>query len=136
MFARNAWYLAGWSHELDRKPMTRSLLGETVVLYRDAEGVAPTLDLHELGAQLDEEARARLHEIAVDDEPIHGELPVEQVFDDLMRWFDSRRRAAERRVVTRRMSEPAADQATLLSEKQRQLDQRRSALGIDSGTTP
>ena len=102
----------------------------------DAEGVAPTLDLHELGAQLDEKARALLHEIAVDDEPIHGELPVEQVFDDLVRWFDSRRRAAERRVVTRRMSEPAADQATLLSEKQRQLDQRRSALGIDSGTTP
>ncbi|MCP4003577.1 MAG: aromatic ring-hydroxylating dioxygenase subunit alpha [bacterium] len=44
MFARNAWYMAGWSRELDRKPLTRRLLGGSVALFRNAEGVAHALD--------------------------------------------------------------------------------------------
>jgi phenylpropionate dioxygenase-like ring-hydroxylating dioxygenase large terminal subunit len=34
MFVRNRWYIAAWDHEVDRKPMARTLCGETVMLYR------------------------------------------------------------------------------------------------------
>lgn len=39
-FVRRAWYSAGWSHELRRKPLGRKLLGEHVVLFRDEAGRA------------------------------------------------------------------------------------------------
>lgn len=38
-FLRNAWYLAGWSDEVSADTMlTRTILGESIVLFRDAEG--------------------------------------------------------------------------------------------------
>ncbi|MES2939834.1 MAG: aromatic ring-hydroxylating dioxygenase subunit alpha [Pseudomonadota bacterium] len=38
-FIRNAWYVAAWDHELQAgTPLARTLLGERVVLYRDAAG--------------------------------------------------------------------------------------------------
>ena len=40
---RNAWYMAGWSRELGRRPLGRRLLGEPVALFRDSEGVAHAL---------------------------------------------------------------------------------------------
>lgn len=38
MFAHNTWYVAGWSHELGKKPMYRKLMNEHVVMYRDSQG--------------------------------------------------------------------------------------------------
>ena len=35
---RNAWYIAAWGNEVTEKPLARKLLGEDVVLFRDAGG--------------------------------------------------------------------------------------------------
>ncbi len=42
-FARNHWYVAAWSSELADKPLGRRLLGEPVVLFRQADGQAAAL---------------------------------------------------------------------------------------------
>lgn len=44
MFARNAWYVAGWSHEINRTPLERWLLGDPVVLYRTEAGAPVALE--------------------------------------------------------------------------------------------
>jgi vanillate O-demethylase monooxygenase subunit len=44
MFIRNCWYVAAWPHELTEKPLARTLLGDPVVLYRQADGVAVALE--------------------------------------------------------------------------------------------
>jgi vanillate O-demethylase monooxygenase subunit len=38
MFARDCWYVAGWSHEVGDKLFSRTLLGEPVCMYRDTQG--------------------------------------------------------------------------------------------------
>ena len=43
MFIKNAWYVAAWSDELTAAPLARRLLGEPVVLFRDAQGRAAAL---------------------------------------------------------------------------------------------
>ena len=44
MFIRNCWYVAAWPHEVTDKPLARTLLGEPVVLYRQADGRAVALE--------------------------------------------------------------------------------------------
>jgi phenylpropionate dioxygenase-like ring-hydroxylating dioxygenase large terminal subunit len=44
MFLRNYWYVAAWDHELRDKPLGRTLLGEPVVLFRDASGAPVALE--------------------------------------------------------------------------------------------
>jgi vanillate O-demethylase monooxygenase subunit len=34
MFVRNHWYAAAWDHEIDRKPMARTICGEPIMFYR------------------------------------------------------------------------------------------------------
>ena len=41
---RNAWHVAAWSHEIEDTPFGRVLLGEPVVLFRDADGVVGALE--------------------------------------------------------------------------------------------
>ncbi len=41
---RDAWYVAAWSHEVTDSPLARRLLGEDVVLFRDASGRAAVLE--------------------------------------------------------------------------------------------
>jgi phenylpropionate dioxygenase-like ring-hydroxylating dioxygenase large terminal subunit len=43
MFLRNAWYVAAWSDEITAGPLARRILGEPVVLFRDANGTAAAL---------------------------------------------------------------------------------------------
>lgn len=40
----DAWYQAAWSHEVKDAPFARTLLGEAVVLFRDADGRAHALE--------------------------------------------------------------------------------------------
>ncbi|HKU95011.1 MAG TPA: aromatic ring-hydroxylating dioxygenase subunit alpha [Vineibacter sp.] len=41
MWVRNAWYVAGWSHELDAgKVIARSIINEPLALYRKQDGTA------------------------------------------------------------------------------------------------
>lgn len=41
---RDAWYIAAWSHEVADAPLARRLLGEDVVLFRDASGRTAILE--------------------------------------------------------------------------------------------
>ena len=43
-FIQNAWYVGAWSHEVNRTPMQRWILGEPVVFYRTTAGAAVALD--------------------------------------------------------------------------------------------
>jgi phenylpropionate dioxygenase-like ring-hydroxylating dioxygenase large terminal subunit len=38
MFLKNAWYMAGWSSEIGRDLLSRRLVGESVVMYRQENG--------------------------------------------------------------------------------------------------
>ncbi len=42
-FLRNAWYVAAWSSEVGEKPFSRTLLGESVLLLRRADGSAAAI---------------------------------------------------------------------------------------------
>lgn len=42
-FVRNTWYCAGWSKDFSRQPITRTLLGEPLMLWRNEAGEAVIL---------------------------------------------------------------------------------------------
>ncbi|MSQ69922.1 MAG: aromatic ring-hydroxylating dioxygenase subunit alpha [Betaproteobacteria bacterium] len=44
MFVRNAWYVAGWDHEVGRTMRRRLILNEPVVLFRREDGVPVALE--------------------------------------------------------------------------------------------
>ena len=44
MFIRNCWYVAAWSSELSQVPISRKILGESVVLFRRQSGEAVALE--------------------------------------------------------------------------------------------
>jgi vanillate monooxygenase len=44
MFLRNFWYVAASDHEIGRKPMGRTILGEPVVFYRKEDGMPVALE--------------------------------------------------------------------------------------------
>jgi hypothetical protein len=98
-------------------------------------------DVDELGradwtrieSRLDEESSARLREVAIEAEEFEPEATPDKVLGDLLGWFDKRRQTAERRETTRRFRESSADPGSLLAEKQRQLEARRAAHGIEPG---
>ncbi len=43
MFIRDQWYIAGWDHEVGRKPLARTICNEPVVLYRTLAGAPVAL---------------------------------------------------------------------------------------------
>ena len=90
------------------------------------------VDSFAVESQLDEEARLRLREIAIDDAPIDGERTADQVLDDLIGWFDLRRIAAREQDLKRRLREPEADHTALLAERHALLLERRARLGVGS----
>jgi phenylpropionate dioxygenase-like ring-hydroxylating dioxygenase large terminal subunit len=44
MFARNHWYVAAWSHEIEQRPLGRILLNEPVVFFRKKDGAIAALE--------------------------------------------------------------------------------------------
>ena len=45
MFVRNSWYAAAWSEEIgQRQPLSRTVIGERLVLYREPDGTAAVLE--------------------------------------------------------------------------------------------
>src|SRR5271156_4686483 len=44
MFIRNTWYIAAWSDEIAQRPLARRILGEPMVLFRDASGQVAALE--------------------------------------------------------------------------------------------
>ncbi len=101
------------------------------LLIADGEG---GVDSFAVESQLDEEARLRLREIAMDDAPIDGERTADQVLDDLIGWFDLRRIAAREQDLKRRLRDPEADHTALLAERHALLLERRAHLGVGSSS--
>lgn len=93
------------------------------------------VDAFAIEPRLDEDARRRLREIAMDDTPLDDDgQSAEHVFGDLVGWFERRRLDARQREVNRRMRDPNADQDALLVEKQKQLMERRARMGVGPRT--
>jgi len=90
------------------------------------------VDSFAVESRLDEEARLRLREIAIDDAPIDGERTADQILDDLIGWFDLRRIAAREQDVKRRLQDPEADHAALLKERHSLLLERKAHLRVGS----
>ena len=44
MYLRDCWYVAAWDREVGREPMSRTFLGEAVVLYRRGDGTPVALE--------------------------------------------------------------------------------------------
>ena len=44
MFLRNYWYVAGYDHEVSRRPLGRVILGEPIALYRLEDGTPVALE--------------------------------------------------------------------------------------------
>ena len=44
MYLRNSWYVIAWSHELADRPLSITVLDETLVIFRDGDGRAAVLD--------------------------------------------------------------------------------------------
>ena len=98
------------------------------------------VDAFAIESRMDEEAQRRLREIAVDDTPYDEDSSAEQVFGDLVGWFERRHADVRQKDLNRRMRDPNADQDALLAEKQKQLQDRRARMGVGSanpnGPTP
>jgi vanillate O-demethylase monooxygenase subunit len=43
MFLRNYWYVAGYDHEIGRRPFRRVIMGEPIVFYRLEDGTPVAL---------------------------------------------------------------------------------------------
>jgi hypothetical protein len=85
----------------------------------------------DLAAGLPEAERAILLELACNEaEPIE-EAAASQVLSDTLTWLRARRDAEERRATTQRLAEASEDPQQVLIEKQRQLERRRAAQGLD-----
>lgn len=108
-------------------PMHRSLLAALVAGCRAGGRV----EIAHLAAQLGEPERALLMELSCSGGEPGDEAQAELVLKDTLAWLRSRRDASERRATTQRLSEAPGDLQQLLIEKQRQLERRRAAQGLD-----
>lgn len=84
-------------------------------------------------SRLDEEARRRLREIAVDDTPLDVARPAEQVLADLIAWFEERLRTARDQELTRQLRISDEGYEDLLAKKDAVLRERRARLGVGRG---
>jgi len=84
MFVRNHWYVAGWDHEIDRKPIARTICGEPIVFYRRFDrSVVALRDAcpHRLlplsmGIKEGDNLRCRYHGLLINSEGRAIEMPV------------------------------------------------------------
>jgi vanillate monooxygenase len=74
MFLQNAWYIAAWDREMERKPLARTILNERVVLYRKLNGAPVALEdrcCHRqlplsMGVLIDDDLRCGYHGLRYD----------------------------------------------------------------------
>lgn len=92
------------------------------------------VDAFAVESRLDEDARLRLREIAIDDTPTDVERSTEKILDDLIGTFDKRRRKLLEQELNRKMRDPDADHAALLTERDALLSESRARFGVGSGS--
>ena len=80
----------------------------------DASGAA---DVFMLADRMDEDARARLRAVAVEEDLFRGDTKPEQALQDIVRALEKRQIDALQKELTRRMGDPEADHAALLEQK-------------------
>jgi DNA primase len=78
-----------------------------------------SIDLFALEERLDEDARVRLREVAVDDELFRSATELESTIDALVGRLGKRRIDARQKELTRKMADPEADHDAILQEKNR-----------------
>jgi hypothetical protein len=105
---------------------------KSIILQIIEAAASGRVDSLVIESQLDEEARLRLREIAIDDMAVEGERTTDQVFDDLIGWFDLRKLTAREKALKRRLSDPDEDHLALLEERDELLLERRARMGVDS----
>ncbi len=98
------------------KAVVVSLLDAAAAGLLDESGAA---DLFALEERLDEDSRARLRAVAVDEELFRGDVPPERALRDVAARMEKHRVDAMQKELTRKMSDPEADQDALLREKAR-----------------
>jgi DNA primase len=108
-------------------PVHRSVLAAVAAGCRASGSV----DVAELAAGLAEGERGVLLELACSDGEPSEKAAASQVLTDTLTWLRARRDAEERRATTQRLAEASEDPQQVLIEKQRQLERRRAAQGLD-----
>jgi DNA primase len=103
----------------------RGPICEVIEALADVAGDAPAQRLERAAEALGDPARALLWQCAGGEESVDAAV-AGRLVDETLAWLRKRRRQESRRETTRRMREPDADSATLLFEKQRQLEEERS----------
>ena len=86
----------------------------------DASGAA---DVFMLAERMDEDARARLRAVAVEEELFRGETQPSDAIRDIVRALEKRRIDALQKELTRRMGDPEADHAAILEQKMKLREQ-------------
>ena len=97
---------------------------ETIEALVSVAGEGRAVDLEKISERLDGEARSLFWRLAAADESME-EAAAERTIVETLAWLRKRRRAEEKRKITRQMHDPNADSVALLGEKQRQLDEER-----------
>ncbi len=84
---------------------------------------------------LDPQARVEWLALAVETGPVAPVEEASRAVNDTLAWLRKRHEARRRRETTERLREdPSVDPAEILAEKQRQLEERRLALGLPAGS--
>lgn len=86
MFIRNQWYVAAWDYEIGRKPLARTICGESIVFYRKLDG--SVVALHDvcphrllplsMGTLEDDNIRCRYHGMVFDGAGQCVEMPAQE----------------------------------------------------------
>jgi len=97
---------------------------ETIEALASLAGEGRAVDLEKISERLGGEARSLLWRLAAGDESMQ-EAVAERTLVETLAWLRKRRRAEQKRAITRQMHDPNADSAALLGEKQRLLDEER-----------
>lgn len=107
-----------------------ALLGAADAGCLDDSGAA---DIFMLGERMDEDARARLRAVAVEEELFRGEMPPAEAVRDIVGALEKRRIDALQKELTRRMGDPEADHAAILEQKMKLQEQGLAAVRNGGG---
>jgi len=99
----------------------------------DGEG---RIDFSAVRDQLDGDAQQRLAKIAASPLPPAGDVSLEEELGQRLDWFERMRRRRKASELTKKLSDPAENADSVLAEKQRLIEARRAAQGLDPGATP
>jgi DNA primase len=81
-------------------------------------------DLEAVAARLEDEARALLRSLAVEDEAPDAET-AKRTVDDTLEWLRKRRLKRQKRELTQQLRDPGADADAVLREKQRLISEKK-----------